>query len=652
MGDQVQKHCFNNGTLTPEVAAALWNMRAVEIEEAVNGESARWGDYRRDVHQYQTSGPFDLYTKQDHWLPVQNWLYDTYFPNRTDVFLDQLRSADLFPNADAPVYLVNGSAVSGNTFIRGDDLSITSSNGTIYFTTDGSDPVISSSGSVKSLTLFSEDVDKKVLVPKSDIGTSWYTDISFDDSGWQESSGSPGGVGYENNSGYETLITLDVGSDMNEGTNPNSSCYIRIPFTVDKSEISDYIAMELGILYDDGFIAYLNGIRVAEQNAPVTPEWNSVSSSGHEAESKEIFTLSEHIDVLVEGNNILAIQGMNTSLTSSDFIISADLKLRTSSGNGDPSETAMVYSDPLEIDESKHIKARTLYNGEWSALNDRFFYLTDDFSNIKITEVHYHPLDEDTINDSEFEFIELKNIGTSNVLLGGAIFIKGLTYEFEHDVDLNGGDFIVLASNSEMFFERYGIYPFDEYEGQLDNGGEWLILADPLGDTLCAFRYNDGTSWPYQADGVGYSLVPDEINPDNDQTLPEYWRSSIFIGGSPGGDDDSTFNIINNDTLFVENQHIGEFLLEQNYPNPFSEYTYIAYELANDARINLSVFNMMGQAITTLVDDYQYSGTHQVQWNGRDMSDSPVNNGIYLYRMTIESNGRIELITKRMLLMR
>ena len=221
---------------------------------------------------------------------------------------------------------------------------------------------------------------------------------------------------------------------------------------------------------------------------------------------------------------------MNQNTTSSDFIINAQLTLRESPGEGTPSATAMIYSSPLDIDESKHVKARAFYNGEWSALNDRFFYIVDSFNNVKITEVHYHPLDEDTIDDGEFEFVELKNTGTSTLFLGGAKFIKGLKYEFDHDVEFKAGKFIVLASNVEMFYKRYGFYPFDEYEGQLDNGGEWLILTSPLGDTLCAFRFNDGTSWPSGPDGNGYSLVPTDINPQNDQTLPEYWRSSLYIG--------------------------------------------------------------------------------------------------------------------------
>ncbi|MBN1182969.1 MAG: lamin tail domain-containing protein [Bacteroidales bacterium] len=659
--DRVQVHCFNNGTLTPEGAEALWNMRKVEVEEAINGEAARWGDYRRDVHQYQTAGPFDLYTKETYWLQAQSYLLNTYFPARTGIFLNQLRSAGLYPNVDAPVFLVNGTAPVGYNVDIGDDVSMTAPQGTIYFTADGSDPVDWGGGSQEEeLVLFEEDADKRVTVPKSDLGTTWYSSIGFDDSGWTLCSGAPGGVGYEKNSGYESLITLDVSNDMyTGGTNPNTSCYIRISFTFDITEVSNYNSMELGVRYDDGFVAYLNGTKVAEANAPASPVWNSASTAGHEADNLTTFSITDYMDELADGDNVLAIQGINQNLTSSDFIISARLRLSTSSGPGNPSATAMLYSSPMDIDESKHIKARTFYNGEWSALNDRFFYLADSFYNVKITEVNYHPLDEDTINDSEFEFVELKNTGTSKLFLGGSKFVKGISYEFPKNVEFDAGEFIVLASNPEMFYSRYGFYPFDEYSGQLDNGGEWLILTSPLDDTLCAFRFNDGTGWPSAPDGNGYSLVPTELNPKNDQTLPSYWRASYYIGGSPGRDDliDTISPPDTNHTdttiiILAKRQGVNNSILNQNYPNPFSDYTYISYELAEDAIVNLSVYNITGQLIATFVDEEQSKGEYQIQWNGMDMNGDPLSNGMYLYRLTVESKGQVFNTTKRMLLMR
>jgi hypothetical protein len=139
--DRVQKHCYNNGVLTPESAAQRWMMRGVQIEKAVDAESARWGDYRRDVHRWQTAGPFHLYTKQDHWFPQQSYLLNTYFPQRTSIFIGHLRQAGLFPGVEAPLFMINGSQVFQSRINPGATLSMTAPVGTIYYTIDGSDPV-------------------------------------------------------------------------------------------------------------------------------------------------------------------------------------------------------------------------------------------------------------------------------------------------------------------------------------------------------------------------------------------------------------------------------------------------------------------------------------------------------------------------------
>jgi hypothetical protein len=86
----------NGGALTPEKAAERYRKWAEEIRSAVVAESARWGDYRRDVHPYRT-GPYELYTRDDHWLPEIDRLLKEYFPKRTAVVAQQFREAGLYP---------------------------------------------------------------------------------------------------------------------------------------------------------------------------------------------------------------------------------------------------------------------------------------------------------------------------------------------------------------------------------------------------------------------------------------------------------------------------------------------------------------------------------------------------------------------------
>ena len=90
------------------------------------------------------------------------------------------------------------------------------------------------------------------------------------------------------------------------------------------------------------------------------------------------------------------------------------------------------------------------------------------------------------------------------------------------------------------------------------------------------------------------------------------------------------------------------FSLEQNYPNPFNPDCEIRYALPADAEVNLSVYNMLGQKVTTLVEEYQTAGHKTVHWNGTDENGNKVASGIYFYR--IKAGDYTE--SKKMILMK
>ncbi|HUU91133.1 MAG TPA: lamin tail domain-containing protein, partial [Phycisphaerae bacterium] len=152
VADRIHKHFFNGGALTPEGAAATWMARANELDLAIVGESARWGDYRRDVHS-RSNGPYEFYRKNSHWLPEQNRLMTSYFENsgwnRSEVMIriengavqGQYYSAGLYPAVIAPSFNQHGGEIAS-----GFDLTMTAPSGTIWYTTDGTDPRLPGGG--------------------------------------------------------------------------------------------------------------------------------------------------------------------------------------------------------------------------------------------------------------------------------------------------------------------------------------------------------------------------------------------------------------------------------------------------------------------------------------------------------------------------
>jgi len=418
---------------------------------------------------------------------------------------------------------------------------MTAAAGTIWYTLDGSDPrTPGTSDGGFSTTLVAENAAKRVLVPTRSISNNWKGGGAFNDSGWSLCTGSPGGVGYEAGSGYQSYISLDVKGQMYNG---NTTCYIRIPFTVNANDPAGFDFMTLKMRYDDGFIAYLNGTEVARRNFSGTPVWNSIASAQNSdsvAVVFEDFNLSSHLNVLRRGENILAIQGLNQRPSSSDFLISAELTVAESVPVNDLgiSPSAIRYTKSFTLDKSTHVKSRLLRGSTWSALNEAAFAVGPVADNLRITEIMYHPQEAGQPDEPNAEFIELKNIGTETLNLNLVSFTNGIDFTFPN-LELAADEYILIVKDLNAFTARYGI-DFNiagQYSGSLDNRGERIELIDAAGGSIHDFQYENG--WYDITDGLGFSLTvkdPTGTDPDGWDSKSG-WRPSAGIDGSPGWDD-------------------------------------------------------------------------------------------------------------------
>ena len=86
----------------------------------------------------------------------------------------------------------------------------------------------------------------------------------------------------------------------------------------------------------------------------------------------------------------------------------------------------------------------------------------------------------------------------------------------------------------------------------------------------------------------------------------------------------------------------------RNYPNPFNATTSISYNLESTAYVNLQIFDQVGQSVTTLVDNVQSAGSHQVEWNSKNAFGNNVTGGLYYYRLVAgESVGTGKMVLTR-----
>jgi hypothetical protein len=354
----LRESVFSNSRLLADI-----DRYALLLDEAQVRNFQRWDILGRQIDYNPPSWrDRDTYQKEVDWL--KTWLEDRL------AWMDQAIAEE---RASAPpVFYIDGAPHNDDGYVQsGNTLSISSNGGNIYYTLDGSDPRLPGrTQQTESLSriLVPEEAGKKILIPSGPISDAWKGSEFFNDRGWMLGAGS---IGYDTGSGYRHLIDTDMHALMYQG---QASCYTRTYFDSVAQDMSQYNIMILKIRYNDGFIAYINGIEVARSNAPMSPQWNSAATAQNPdgaAMNSQDFDISSHLNALNQGQNILAIHGLNISPGNSDFLISSELVIEKRDPNTDYgiSPTAHEYIDPMTLTESVTVKARALSGNAWSALN-------------------------------------------------------------------------------------------------------------------------------------------------------------------------------------------------------------------------------------------------------------------------------------------
>ena len=437
-GDRVQQHLQNGGALTPESVQERWDTRVNELQNAIVAESARWGDYRRDVHR--RGNDIELYERDVHWLPEHERLRTEYFPRRSEFVYQQFVASGWVPSLAVPDFLVNDQPQHGGRIDPGDLVGFTVPNGQQTV--------------VDSIQLVGPDAVVQAWVPADDSlesggGPRWY-DREFEATGWTSGTN---GVGYENsaNGAYRDLLGTDVATQWNAN---RSSVYTRFEFDVDE-DWADYDRLLLDMTYDDGFVAYLNGTRMdvdpgGNSNlAPDPARWNSLTTGDDRPDSVVLsgpvsFDLSQYMHLLQPGTNLLAVHGLSHSTTSSDMLILPELLLQktdqtlpdiyfTTDGRDPRDEAGAVvgelFAAPISITASTSVRARVLAGTQWSALLEADFLV--------------ETLQADINHDGEVDFADFLILSGNFGLEAGDDPLPG---DIDEDGQVGFGDFLILAA--------------------------------------------------------------------------------------------------------------------------------------------------------------------------------------------------------------
>ena len=568
--DRVQKHLVNPGGplyVDPEnpnwdpdhpernVPASTYAGISAENFNGIVAESARWGDQHR-------SAP---YTRDNEYVNEFNHIMEDWFPERSEIFLDQLVAGELYPSVHAPVFKINGVDQHGGAITSGDALTMTAAASIV--TTES--------------TLVALDAPVQAFIATDDsletgAGPRWY-DPDFDSASWTSGTN---GVGF--GSDYGDFVGTDIQTEW-VSTPGDKSLYTRYEFDLDAGfDMSQVDRLQVNTKFDDGYAVFLNGQLVHRTNTPDPLAWNSTATSKRLNLLNKLPTvfertdISEHRGLLRPGKNVLAIQVLNHATDAGDLLMFAELLMEddmevlapivyTLDGT-DPrvmggDSVGISYDGQIPLTETTTVKARALVFGQWSALNEVTFVANPVASgDIVISEINYNPADATpseltqigTLDNDDFEFVEMLNRGSDTVDLRGARFTNGIDFEFP-EYDLAAGERVVIVRDLEAFQVRYGtdVEVLGEFsDGSLNNGGERIAISDQAGNVIVDFAYDDADVWPQSPDGVGGTLELIATSTPNDELGKYYrWRGSVDFGGSPGTDGSDSVGVVVNEVL-------------------------------------------------------------------------------------------------------
>jgi hypothetical protein len=146
--------------------------------------------------------------------------------------------------------------------------------------------------------------------------------------------------------------------------------------------------------------------------------------------------------------------------------------------------------------------------------------------------------------------------------------------------------------------------------------------------TLCVNINSTAGPWTFSfADFMGYQMTTTFLDDNNDGV----WCFPAWVPASAADETSS---------------RIPEtFGLGQNYPNPFNPSTVINYSMERKGKVDISIFNVLGQFVKTLVSGEVDAGAHQAIWDGTDRNGAPVASGIYSYRMVTDRYAETRKMT-------
>ena len=576
--DRAHHLMFNEGVLTPEIAASIYTSRLMEIDRAIVAESARWGDNRNP-----DKAPYTRST----WIMERDRLLTDFFPGRTKVFLSQLKRESLYPTIEAPVFSQHGGNVESGFILTFGDHPGTDR---IYYTDDGTDPrrvggdvsVNAMEGNQVRITR-SVNVKARVFNEIDDVWSALTGAVFFVEDGAKDFritemmyhpyllSADERGLGYEDRDVFEYIELTNTG--------PNDVDLRGVKFT-----------KGIQFTFESGFLSPSESLIIV-----------------NDLEAFRMRYGSDGINIAGQYNGTLSNSGETIILSGQFGNVIQEFKYDDSwhpptDGKG-RSLVAVDYDASLDNwSLSEGWRSSKLSGGSPG-------YFETPLPDLRISEIHFNPSEptanerlEGFNNDDAFEFIEFQNVGQLPIQLEGYRVSDAIDFTFDRYL-LGAGEYAVVAADGRAFALRYGegLDLSGVFEsGKLGDSGERIRLYSNEEELIHDFRYSP--DWFPESDGIGSSI--ETIN--NFEQLfrwrqSSHWKPSPERGGSPGRAGRS---------LPISPIRISELMFN---PGPPTEEEKVAGFIENDDFEFIELFNISSEIHN--LSDYELLGAVRIRFN-------------------------------------
>lgn len=263
-----------------------------------------------------------------------------------------------------------------------------------------------------------------------------------------------------------------------------------------------------------------------------------------------------------------------------------------------------------------------------------FMYAGETKSVTPINEINYNS----AITFDSGDWIEIYNTTKAELNISNWVFMdenRIPSFVFPLGTILQPDSYLAICADLTLFSAKYPAVKnvIGNMSSGLSGSGEALFLYNADGQLVDSLTYNDKAPWPIAADGGGSSL--ELVNPSMENAVGESWRASISHG-TPGSIN-STY------VTSIEKNSQGtiptEFLLLQNFPNPFNPETMIEYHIPQNSFVTLKIYDILGNSIGTLVEEEKSAGRYSVSLNLKQIRNGQtLSSGIYFYHVKVISD--------------